>query len=369
MRGSVLLILVMGLLACLPIAAFSDQAGDIRALQSEIEQLKQRLSQLEAEVETAKAAQAETQATVAKKAGEHKINGYLQMRYRNDNAPDGKDEFYTRRSRLNLRGKMTEKTGYRVELQMDSKESGKGPGSKVQLRTAYIEHDLAGGRLRLGQTHIPWGYELQTSVAVLWTAERSLFMDRLFPNQRDNGFVYDWSAGKKRSPQISVGLFNGTGINASDNNSRKDPVARVRFPFSNGSAAVSYYDGRSDAGDSAKDGARWGLGGEVNWGRLAFMGEYVEDEDEGADMRGWYAQLGTKLGHTPGFLFAKFDNYDEDTHLSDDEFNRISWGYFYELDARNRLTLVYEQRDVEDAFSELSKWDGDAYYLQWQTRY
>jgi hypothetical protein len=380
MRRLIPLLCLAALLAFPGIPRAAEEPPEVRSLQSQIEELRQqlgeieglkaRLAELEAQLQKTQAAQQKTEEARAKEARLHKITGYMQMRYRNDDAPDGGDEFLVRQVRLNVRGDVSPETGYRIELQADSKEKGGGgPGSKVQLRTAYIEHRFGGGRIRFGQTDLPWGYELQTGVPVLWTGERALFMDRLFPDQRDIGFEYEWSAGAKTSPVISVGLFNGAGINASDNNGLKDPVARIRFPFTHGSAALSYYDGRSDAGSSAKDGTRWGIGGQADWSRLSFMGEYVQGEDEGEDIRGWYAQLGTQVGKTPGFIFAKFDNYDENIHISGNEFNRLSLGYYYDLNPAARVTLVYECRNVDSGFSETDKWDGNAYYLQWQLKY
>jgi len=350
-------------------APLQRQIDELKQKLAEVDALRAKIAALEEQLKATETAQKKTEEARSKEAKEHKISGYMQLRYRNDNAPDGKDEFLMRRARLNVGGELSAKTAYRLELQADAKEKGGSPGSKVQLRTAYIEERLAeASRVRFGQTFVPWGYELEASVPSLWTGERALFMDRLFPEQRDIGLDLQWAKGKN-SPVVNLALFNGTGINATENNELKDPCARVKFPLDKGSFAFSYYDGRADSGDTAKDGKRVGAGAEFAWGRWAFMGEYLQGQDEGADMRGWYAQLGSKIGNTPGFLFAKFDNYDENTNRAEDEFDRLSLGYFYDLDARTRLTLVYEDRSVGDNFSERSKWDGNAYYLQWQAKF
>ena len=345
------------------------QIDEMKAKLTEMEALKSQLTALEAQIQATSQAQKQTEAARAKEAKEHKTSGYLQVRYRNDNTTGGKDEFLVRRARLMFSGNISPQTAYRVELQADAKEKGGGPGSKVQLRTAYIDQLIGSGRSRFGQAVLPWGYELEASIADIWTGERAFFMDRLFPDQRDIGLQYRQAFSPTAGPIVDVGVFNGTGINTSDNNNLKDPLARVKLPFRNGSAAVSYYEGRSDLSPVAKDGQRYGVGTEYCWGPWAFLGEYVTGKDRGEDINGWYAQLGTKVGDTPSLLFAKYDTYDENTNLSGDTFKRWSYGYFYDLDPRNRLTLVYEDRKVGRNFSEYTKWDGDTYFLQWRVKW
>lgn len=346
-------------------------AADLATLQQQIDELRQRLAGLEEQLSATREGQKKTESARATEAKLHKLSGYLQLRYRNDDASAGTDEFLVRRARFIMSGDISPKTGYRIELQADSKVTGGGTGSKVQLRTAYIDQLVGSGRVRFGQAVIPWGYELEASTADLWTGERSFFMDRLFPEQRDIGVQYHWARPGGLGPEIDVAAFNGSGINTSEVDSGRDPMARLKLPFRNGSVAVSYYDGRGEVPITTKDGRRLGAGAEYAWGPWSFLGEYVTGEDRGADVRGWYAQLGARLGQTPSTLFVKFDNYDENTDLSAHDLNRWDLGYFYDLDPRNRLTLVYEHRDVGGLFtsSDRTKLDGNAYWLQWRVKY
>ncbi len=298
----------------------------------------------------------------------HKLGGYLQFRYQDDNAVD-REEFLVRRARFNVRGPVSERASYRIEFQLDAKEAGKARGSKVQLRTAYADYELNIGRLRVGQAKVPWGYELLESVPKLWTAERALFMDRLFPNQRDIGVQWSYRR-SATSPQVDVGIFNGTGINASDNNSRKNVMARVDFPVRNGTVALSGYVGENAEGVAATDQDRYGVSTRFRRGETQFMGEFVTGEDMGHDVRGWYAQIGHPISkRRPNLLFAKYDRYDENTDAPDDLFGRWSFGYWCELDPATRLTLVHERRKPQSSFSQLGQWDGDATYVQMQVKF
>jgi hypothetical protein len=195
-------------------------------------------------------------------------------------------------------------------------------------------------------------------------------MDVLFPNQRDIGIQWEHQAGAG-SPTFNLGVFNGTGINSSDNNDRKNVMARVDFPIPNGSVALSGYVGENDEGAAATDQDRYGLSARHTWRcGTEFMGEAIWGEDLGRDVEGWYAQLGHPLMKgRPNLLFVKYDRYDWDVDVPNDLFKRWAIGYWYELNPATRLTLVHAMRDVQAQFPLLSKWDGDATYLQYQLKY
>jgi predicted heme/steroid binding protein len=346
---------------------------DVARVEKLIEEFRTELVTMGARVDDLATAIKDVQSRLAKVEADqkkHKISGYMQVRWRDDNASTGKQEFLVRRTRVNVAGPVTARAAYRVEFQLDAKEGSKGPGSKVQTRTAYIDYALGKGLVRFGQHILPWGYELMESVPTLWTGERALFMDRLFPDQRDIGVLYEYRKSPK-SPQYDVGLYNGTSINTSDNNEAKNLMARVDFPVRNGTFAVSGYVGKNGEGVSETDQDRYGASARFSWpGGTTFLGEFVTGKDLGNDVQGWYAQVGHPLtDRQPNLLFVKYDEYDENRDAADDGFRRWSLGYWYQLDEATRLTLVHELRDAGPAFSELTKWDGNATYLQLQLRF
>lgn len=345
---------------------------DLARVEKLIEEFRAELVTMGVRVDDLESAMKDVQTRLAKVEAEqkkHKLDGYLQVRYDKDDASD-RSEFLVRRARFNVRGPVSDRWSYRIEFQLDAKEDGKGPTSKTQLRTLYADYKTEKSVLRIGQAKVPWGYELLESVPNLWTGERALFMDRLFPNQRDIGVQYAYRTGPNR-PQLDVGIFNGTGINASDNNRKKNVMARVNVPLPNGFVAISGYSGEDGDGDAATDQDRYGASAQFKWPRgTEFMGEFVTGKDRGSDVRGWYGQIGHPVSHRrPNLLFVKYDQYDENTDVSDDLFKRWSFGYWYELDPATRLTLVHESRDPDDGFSELTKWEDSRTYLQLQIKY
>ena len=346
--------------------------ADLARVEKLIEEFRAELVTMGARADDLEAALDGMQQRLGKVEAEqkkHKVDGYVQFRYEDDDAPSGKEQFLVRRARVNVRGPASERVSYRIEFQLDAKEAGKARGSKVQLRTAYADYELNKGSLRVGQAKVPWGYELLESVPNLWTAERALFMDRLFPDQRDIGVQWSYRSSPS-APELDVGIFNGTGINASDNNDRKNMMARVDFPVRDGSLALSGYVGKDGEEAAATDQDRYGVSSRFNWDETELMAEFVTGEDSGCDVRGWYAQVGHPVcKRRPDLLFAKYDQYDEDTDGSDDLFKRWSLGYWYEVDSATRLTLVHERRNPQPGFSQLSKWDGNATYVQMQVKF
>jgi len=347
-------------------------AMDLARVEKLIEEFRAELVTMGARVDDLETAMKDVQSRLAKVEADqkkHKLDGYLQVRYIDDEAADT-SEFLVRRARFNIRGPVADRWSYRIEFQMDAKEEGKGPTSKTQLRTLNADYKLHKGYLRIGQAKIPWGYELLESVPNLWTSERALFMDRLFPNQRDIGVMYAYQAAKDK-PEFDIGIYNGTGINASDNNKSKNVMARVDFPVPNGSVALSGYVGENGADEAATDQDRYGASARLTSpGGTEFMGEFVAGKDRGSDVRGWYAQVGHPICKAkPNLLFAKYDQYDENTDASDDLFKRWSLGYWWEPVTATRVGVVYEIRSPQDSFSELSKWDDTRAWVQLQVKY
>ncbi|MFB3881339.1 MAG: porin [Armatimonadota bacterium] len=355
-------------------------AENLAAVEKLIEEFRTELVEMGARVDYLETAMKDVQTrlkTVESDQRKHKLGGYTQLRYRSDSATDGKKEFMMRRTRVTMSGPVSARTAYKVEFQLDAKDvytadgKSKTSGSKVQLRTAQVDYQTSAfSRLRVGQAVLPWGYELEESVPNLWTGERAFWMDRLFPEQRDIGVQWMYQRGKK-APKFDIAIVNGTGMNANDNNDEKNLLARVDFPVRYGTVALSGYAGKDGTGASETDQDRYGVSSRLTLPTgTQFLGEFVTGRDKGADVKGWYAQLGHPLTRKrPNLLFAKYDRFDEDTDAPDDLFRRWSLGYWYDLDDATRLTFVYEDRDVGPEFSELSRWDGNAYYLQLQVKY
>lgn len=211
------------------------------------------------------------------------------------------------------------------------------------------------------------GYEVLESSSARLEPERAFVMDRLFPDQGDIGL--QWHRQSSPSlPAIDIAVVNGTGINASDDNDRKDVIAGLLLPYPSGSFAVAAYEGRTGTGPTAQDKDRLLAGIDIGNRTTRLRGEYVTGRDLGEAIAGWYARVSQKMTAS-GTFYLKYEEFDEDRGRQGDLFQRWSAGWVEELDPRTRLTLAWETRNVGDAFSEHEDFDGDAAVLQLQAKF
>ncbi len=207
--------------------------------------------------------------------GKSKIDpgGYIQAQYKNDEST--KNEFNIRRARIDFRGG-TPVVGWR--LQVDAVQPLKSVVSSVKqnsgtkdvttettkvvtrpvLLDAYLDYNLRPyANLRLGQFFIPFGRENNESNTSLDTVNRSQVTEKLVPGRdigsqgRDIGLQVggklDSAAGKKIL-EYAAGVFNGAGINVSEDNDHIDLVVRVLvLPVKGLSIGVARYNGKTGA--------------------------------------------------------------------------------------------------------------------------
>lgn len=292
----------------------------------------------------------------------HQISGYLQVRFSDDHAKSN-STFSIRRARLSTSGQLSPKASYKIQLQIEGDN-----GKSVAIRDAYI--DLVTGlysRLRSGQAVIPVGYELTESDPDRIELERSFAMDRLFPDQRDIGIQWRYQQATT-APAYEVALVNGSGVNTTDTNDRKDIIGSVHIPFTWGNASLALYSGKAgtNADGAAKD--RLTAGVDVNGKPTGLRVEYVVGKDHGADVEGWYARLSQRMTRT-GTAYVKYDTYDENTDRSSDLFRRWTVGWSEQLDSNIRLTLQWEARRIGSDFSDIDDFRGNTTLLQLQAKF
>ncbi|MFM7200362.1 MAG: porin [Myxococcota bacterium] len=145
-----------------------------------------------------------------------KLSGFIQARAElNQSSKDGlssdgrtaanKDQFYVRRGRL--KGTYTGIQGAEVVLQIDA--TGRGLSLIDAEASVLSPWKQVPGKLTLGQTKVPFGYEIFQSSNERELPERSLVVNRFFPGVRDRGVKLSTSVGPVR---LALGAFNGNGI-------------------------------------------------------------------------------------------------------------------------------------------------------------
>jgi len=314
-----------------------------------------------------------------------KINFFLQAGWLNDDAgfssgnpPAGDyntnagNQFFLRRARLYLGGKVTDKIGYKFSID---------PTAATLLKDGYVTLDyIPYASVTAGQFKAPFGLDGPLALAVLPVANRSMITNLVhFPTLRDRGIMlsgkYNFrGGGDPLMASYDVAVVNGIGDNKADDNDAKDVSLRVRLnPFlSCITMGGSYYAGSSfSARDRHKE--RWGA--EFEWRPkhvkgLKFMGEYVwatqyyskyvsENINDTtappalgrhAHSDGWYVLGAYRVSGLDGSLkflnglepAVRYEFMDEDSYVSDNERTKTTLGLNYYLAKDTRLMLNYE---------------------------
>lgn len=314
-----------------------------------------------------------------------KINFFLQTGWLNDDAgfssgnpPTGDystgagNQFFLRRARLYLGGKVTDKIGYKFSVD---------PTAATLLKDGYVTLDyIPYARVTAGQFKVPFGFEGPLALAVLPVANRSMITNLVqFPTMRDRGVMlsgkYNFRGGDDPlMASYDVAAVNGNGDNKADDNDAKDVSVRVRFNPMLPCITLggSYYAGTSfSGGDRHKE--RWGA--EFEWRPkyvkgLKLMGEYVWGTQyystyvsknmndttsplplgRHAHSDGWYVLGAYRVSGLDGSLkllnglepAVRYEFMDEDSYVSDNERTKTTLGLNYYLAKDTRLMLNYE---------------------------
>ena len=163
------------------------------------------------------------------------LSGYLQGGFQTSN-DDPSSTFYLKRARVSLTGNAKEeKIDYRLQVDMA------GSPKICDLYFRYKPSSAFG--MQLGQFKIPFAIEndiygpttvelIDYSYITTLLARNANRFDGIAATGRDIGFqIYGGFGDNKDYKTLSynLGVFNGTGINKSDDNNAKDIVARLIY--------------------------------------------------------------------------------------------------------------------------------------------
>ncbi|MCM1300486.1 MAG: OprO/OprP family phosphate-selective porin [Alistipes senegalensis] len=235
------------------------------------------------------------------------ISGYIQLRYQWDDAEQS--SFDVRRARFSLKGDIGSKLDYRLQVEF---------ASKVQIVDAYVQYKpFRQFNVKAGQYKIPFTIE-NTDYAPLKfefidypMALRKLMGfseviggETLSATGRDMGLSFYGGFGRRSGYDLvsyDFGIFNGSGINKSDNNRSKDVVGRLTVrPVAGLSVSGSYYWG--EYGKAYLKRQRYAVGACYDRGPVVVRSEWVggttgiaaTETAPANDLHsdGWYAMLG-----------------------------------------------------------------------------
>jgi hypothetical protein len=264
-----------------------------------------------------------------------KLSGYGQVQY--DHPESGATGFRIRRARMsltwsplkNISGKLQIETLMEpvlLDCQLDWKFS-----SKLGVR--------------VGQFKVPFSLENLQSSADLDVVNRSQTVEKLCPG-RDNGAkgrdIGAALTGRMADFQYSVALFNGSGINKRDDDTRKDLAARLVYSQAGGfSAGLSHYKGHRQ-NLPGTDRIRTGVEAAYALDKLFVRGEAIFGRDGDIRRLGWYLLAGMDFLKDRLRIVARYDALDMDRDLDGDLVDTVTIGAGWSLARRTKILLNYE---------------------------
>jgi phosphate-selective porin len=282
------------------------------------------------------------------------ISGIINLRAQYSNLEGTTTGFDVRRARLDLKG-----SAYAFDYRLQVELAG-----SPKVLDAYVTWNAAPCfNVKAGQFKIPFSLENPYGPTTLETIDNSMVITGLVgyddvsgirANGRDIGITVNGGFFQRdgyRVVEYSAGIFNGSGINATDNDRDKDFAGTVTVkPARHLALAASYLNGSSATiqQGTRHDKERLGAGARYDDGKLLVRGEYLRGNTGGVKSDGYYVVAGyfVASGLQP---LVKFERFQRDT---DDENTRR---YVHTLGVRYipvknlQLMLNYSYRNFDDA--------------------
>lgn len=304
-----------------------------------------------------------------------KMFGFVQGQYEYHMTDPSTNSFSFERARIGAKGAIPYDFSYYVVLELSPYIS-----ANPYLLDAFISYNrFDWARLSVGSFKTPFGLETNTACNGLMTVYRSTVTLQTVAPFRDLGLVF-MGGNDKSLISYQLGLMNGRGLGAFDNNKKKDIVGRLLIkPFDflrfGGSFRYGYPSMNND-----KD-ARTTFGAEVELKASGFtlMGEYIMDEgdynrDLGGGCSGNLIELGEK--RSGGYITAaynienlklepvfKFDFFDSGNTSAYKESNMtIGINYYFNDWTRLQANYIYRAEQPTEVVN-------DEFVLQLQVKF
>ncbi|MDR0385214.1 MAG: OprO/OprP family phosphate-selective porin, partial [Prevotellaceae bacterium] len=234
---------------------------------------------------------------------------------------EGSNGFDIRRARLDFRGAIAPLLEYRIQAEL---------AGNPRILDAYISWAAANAfNIKAGEFKIPFSLENPYSAHALEMIDNSMVITRLCgysdisgisANGRDIGvnfFGKFLSLGDYCLFEYSAGIFNGNGINVSDNNKWKDFSGTVSaHPLREITLSVSQYYGATGPQGETFRRIRSGTGARYDNKKLLVRGEYIYGRTGDMDSDGYYIVAGYFV-HPKLQTLLKYDRFRQDVSVKE----------------------------------------------------
>ncbi len=310
------------------------------------------------------------------------LRGLTHVRFQSFQDTTKFDAFDLRRARLDFRGDIAPKIGYRLQLEFAS-------APKI-LDATFVYKPFEWMNVNVGQSKVTLCYDNLYSPWNLLTVSRTQIDNSLsyregdlYGNQngRDIGI---WLSGKysigeegNKRPIIdyTLGVYNGTGINVADNNQEKDFGGSVGVsPIKDLWLFGRFYSGIGQTtAEPGVNADRSRFGGNISYKYKNFIleGEYIAASDE-SDSLALLERNGFYL--TAGFIpikeklqfILRLDNYDMDASTDLNSINKYILAGSWWFSKFTRIQVEYNFVSEEDADNSI---DNNLLAIQFQAAF
>ena len=275
-----------------------------------------------------------------------KIFGYVRAWHQTDFSTN-QGAFLVKMARLGAKGDVNEYAGYKILVDFTrlgklSTSSTTIDGTKVLtgasanfsdvlLDAEAIVKPVEGLSFSLGQFKVPFSTDNLRSGTDIDFVNRSL-LTKVAPGLRDIGFMGTYAVKNGVPLQFNAGLFNGSGQNKTEDDKAVNYSLRASvIPVSGLSLAANYYGGQASGADLGI----FDFGFDYKMGNAFFSGEFGQRNTKAATKETTansyfvYAtyEFNFKDSFVSGIVPAlRYENYDPNTDLSDNEIGRITAG-------------------------------------------
>jgi hypothetical protein len=278
----------------------------------------------------------------------NKISGIVNMRYQYSDADEGFNSFDIRRVRLDFKGTIAPLIDYRIQAEF---------AGNPKILDAFVDwRTVDAFNIRAGECKIPFSLENPYSPQKLDMIDNSMVISGLSgyndvsgvsSNGRDIGInVYGKFLSVKDYSvfEYSVGLFNGNGINISDNNKSKDfSGIFLIYPSKDITLSASHYNGSTGRQDENIQRVRTGGSMRYNDNKLLIRGEYIYGKTGNINSDGYYAVAGYFV-HPKVQTLLKYDRFQRDISVKETRQTNYLVGVNYFPVKNFHLMLNYSYR-------------------------
>lgn len=274
--------------------------------------------------------------------GTYAINGLLHEQYYQQHSTPNSGTYNAKRARIGVKGKPNQYAQITI--------LGEFAKSPYLLDASIALMPVNHWTLTVGQFKPPFGTDFLTSAAALPFVTNSLIYGLGTGYDIGTAVTYNTTAGKILGIKTTAGLFNGSGLNASDANNDKNFICRSEFTwFGKLTLAPNYLVGKTNDTGTTK-GYSTAFGGSMTWAgkHETVEAEYTFNRTKGVDKSGWYIWSGylfsTGLKLLPEVqMLTRFEQYDPQLGKAQNRQDRLTIGTNLFIDKKyTKLQFDYQ---------------------------